>query len=41
MPGWGWYKRDTNLRGTLLPQQITEFTNAGVTVGIATRQPGR
>src|SRR5206468_9631077 len=23
-------------RGTLLPQQITEFTNAGVTVGIAT-----
>ncbi|MEO8251178.1 MAG: transketolase [Chloroflexota bacterium] len=36
MPGWGWYQRDTNPRGTLLPQQITEFTNAGVTVGIAT-----
>ena len=36
MPGWGWYERDTNLRGTLLPQQITEFTNAGVSVGIAT-----
>jgi transketolase len=36
MPGWGWYNRETNLRGTLLPQQITEFTNSGVTVGIAT-----
>jgi transketolase len=36
MPGWGWYNRDTNPRGTLLPQQITEFTNSGVTVGIAT-----
>jgi len=36
MPGWGWYNRDTNLRGALLPQQITEFTNSGVTVGIAT-----
>ena len=35
-PGWGWYNRDTNLRGTLLPQEITEFTNAGVSVGIAT-----
>ena len=36
MPGWGWYQRDTNPRGVLLPQQITEFTNSGVTVGIAT-----
>ena len=36
LPGWGWYERDTNLRGTLLPQQITEFTNAGLVVGIAT-----
>ena len=36
MPGWGWYNRETNPRGTLLPQQITEFTNSGVTVGIAT-----
>jgi transketolase len=33
--GWGWYQRDDNLRGTLLPQQITEFTNAGVCVGAA------
>lgn len=35
-PGWGWYERDTNPRGALLPQQITEFSNAGITVGIAT-----
>jgi transketolase len=33
--GWGWYERDTNPRGTLLPQQITEFTNAGLMVGLA------
>jgi transketolase len=33
--GWGWYNRDTNPRGALLPQQITEFTNAGISVGIA------
>jgi transketolase len=36
LPGWGWYNRDTNPRGVLLPQEITEFTNAGVSVGIAT-----
>ncbi|MGH2455837.1 MAG: transketolase [Candidatus Limnocylindria bacterium] len=36
LPGWGWYNRETNPRGALLPQQITEFTNAGVTVGMAT-----
>ena len=36
LPGWGWYERDTNVRGSLLPQQITEFTNSGVTVGLAT-----
>ena len=41
LPGWGWYNRDTNLRGALLPQQITEFTNAGVSVGHRHRQPGR
>ena len=28
--GWGWYQRDTNIHGALLPQQITEFTNSGV-----------
>ncbi|MEO8246314.1 MAG: transketolase [Chloroflexota bacterium] len=36
LPGWGWYNRDTNPRGTVLPQQITEFTNAGISVGMAT-----
>jgi transketolase len=36
MPGWGWYDRDTNPRGTLLPQEITEFTNSGLMVGLAT-----
>jgi transketolase len=36
MPGWGWYERDSNLRGTVLPTQITEFTNAGLAVGMAT-----
>jgi transketolase len=36
LPGWGWYDRETNPRGALLPQEITEFTNAGVSVGIAT-----
>jgi transketolase len=34
--GWGRYNRDTNLEGALLPQEITEFTNSGITVGIAT-----
>ncbi len=36
MEGWGWYQRDSNPRGTLLPQEITEFTNAGLMVGLAT-----
>jgi transketolase len=36
MPGWGWYDREANPRGTLLPQEITEFTNAGLMVGLAT-----
>ncbi len=35
MAGWGWYQRDSNPRGALLPQQITEFTNAGIACGIA------
>ncbi|MBZ0268026.1 hypothetical protein K8I85_07715 [bacterium] len=33
--GWGWYERNDNPDGALLPQQITEFTNSGATVGIA------
>jgi transketolase len=35
LPGWGWYERDSNPRGALLPQEITEFTNAGLMVGLA------
>jgi transketolase len=34
--GFGWYQRDENPGGSLLPQQITEFTNAGLSVGLAT-----
>ncbi len=33
--GYGWYERDKNPEGVLLPQEITEFTNAGISVGIA------
>jgi len=33
--GWGWYQRDSNPRGALLPQEITEFTNAAICAGIA------
>jgi transketolase len=36
MAGYGWYERDSNLEGTVLPTQITEFGNAGLTVGLAT-----
>jgi transketolase len=36
LPGWGWYERDANPRGTVLPTEITEFTNAGLAVGMAT-----
>ena len=34
--GFGWYERDSSPGGCLLPQQITEFSNAGVSVGAAT-----
>jgi transketolase len=34
--GWGWYHRADNPRGCLLPQEITEFTNAGIMTGLAT-----
>ncbi len=33
---FGWYERTKNPHGSLLPQQITEFTNSGLTVGLAT-----
>lgn len=35
MPGWGWYEREKNPFGVLLPQEITEFTNAGMMAGLA------
>jgi transketolase len=35
MPGFGWYERDSNPTGALLPQEITEFTNAGMMAGLA------
>ncbi|HYC78944.1 MAG TPA: transketolase [Planctomycetota bacterium] len=34
--GYGWYDRNKNLEGCLLPQQITEFTNSGLVCGLAT-----
>jgi len=33
--GYGWYDRDRNLDGVLLPQEITEFANAGISAGVA------
>jgi transketolase len=33
--GWGNYDRDKNIRGTVLPQEITEFTNAGICAGVS------
>jgi transketolase len=35
LPGWGWYERTANPTGTLLPTEITEFTNAGLVCGLA------
>jgi transketolase len=34
--GYGWYERYGSPQGVLLPQEITEFTNAGMLVGMAT-----
>ncbi len=33
---FGWFDRNTNPDGCLLPQEITEFTNAGIMCGVAT-----
>mgnify|MGYP001824607596 CR=1 FL=1 len=35
MPGFGWYERNENPSGALLPQEITEFANAGILAGMA------
>jgi len=34
--GYGWYERYGTREGVLLPQEITEFANAGILVGMAT-----
>lgn len=34
--GFGWYERTKSPTGCLLPQQITEFSNAGLAAGAAT-----
>jgi transketolase len=36
VPGTGWYSKEENPRGALLPTEITEFTNAGLVAGLAT-----
>jgi transketolase len=33
--GYGWYERESAPGGVVLPQEITEFTNSGLTCGIA------
>ena len=35
LPGFGWYERDGNPTGALLPTEITEFANAGLLTGLA------
>ncbi len=35
MKNGGWYDRETNTDGVILPQGITEFANAGIMVGAA------
>jgi transketolase len=34
--GYGWYERAGSPEGALLPQEITEFANAGILAGLAT-----
>src|SRR5688572_10642090 len=36
MKNFGWYERSKNPHGSLLPQQITEFSNSGLVCGLAT-----
>jgi transketolase len=35
-PGYGWYERFGSPDGVLLPQEITEFANAGIMAGMVT-----
>jgi len=34
-PGFGWYDRERNVDGAVLPQEITEFANSGIVCGLA------
>lgn len=34
--GYGWYERRGGPEGVMMPQEITEFTNAGLMAGVAT-----
>ncbi|MFZ5925801.1 MAG: transketolase-like TK C-terminal-containing protein, partial [Bacillota bacterium] len=34
--GFGWYDREKNPDGVVLPQEITEFVNSGIMAGLAT-----
>jgi transketolase len=35
-PGYGWYERPGTPEGALLPQEITEFANSGLLIGMTT-----
>jgi transketolase len=35
LPGFGWYERNANPTGSLLPTEITEFANSGLLTGLA------
>jgi len=35
-PGYGWYERFGTAEGVLLPQEITEFANSGILIGMTT-----
>lgn len=36
MKNFGWYERDKNLDGAIIPQEITEFANSGIMAALAT-----
>ncbi len=33
---FGWYERDKNVEGVIIPQEITEFTNSGIMAALTT-----
>lgn len=35
LENYGWFERDKNPEGVILPQEITEFTNSGISAGIS------